>query len=87
MRYSDKRVPGIWQVGDVIVDTNDQRYLVIKHQADDVLLGQVSLLSVTTSFTYTTANSLAQLRTDFLIGNVVHEVIPAVDVVLEIVSE
>lgn len=87
MQFSDNRVPGVWVVGDVIVDTNEQRYLVIKHQANDVLLGNYGLLSITTSFTFLTAADLVTLRTNFLVTNTVHEVIPAVDVVLTVVGE
>jgi hypothetical protein len=89
MQFQDHRITGDWLVGNVIVDTNDQRYLVIQHQADDVLVGQFSLLSITNSYTVLTAPNLTSLRTTFgsAMGNTVREVIPAEDIVLDVINQ
>lgn len=88
MQYSDQRATGVFAVGAIVV-TSVQQYLVIRHQADDAILGSFSLLNVGSSETVATAADLAALKSNFItqIAPVtIVEVIPAVDVTLNVVS-
>lgn len=84
MNFQDNRVPGVWTVGCLVWTVADKHYLVIQHQADDVLLGEFSVLDISTSQTVMTRATLSVLSTDFNTSYPVSAVVPSGNVTVVI---
>lgn len=87
MQYQDQRTPVVWEVGDLIISTTEQRYAIMTYDIGETQAGKVSILNTTTMTAVMTRDSIEQLKTDFTGLYPVVEVIKGADTMIISVND
>lgn len=87
MQYQDQRTPPAWEVGDLIISTTEQRYMIVGYDIGEQLAGKVSIVNTTTMTVVMTRDSIDQLKTDFTGLYPVTELIKGADTMVVSVND